>query len=188
MSKLSNELLMIQYLKNGRKYSTKELSEKLEVSPRMIKVYKEDLEKAGIYLESVKGPYGGYILRNKTFLPPLLFTSADYEELKKINTSKEVQNIIQKMKYAVLTEEENLFYKSDIYRKIAKSIKEKRKVKILYKTKEKITERIIYPYHILYFGENLGCAAYCETKKDLRHFSFHRIQNIEVLDTFYKET
>lgn len=36
MSKLSNELLMIQLLSNGRKYSLKELSNILEVSERMV--------------------------------------------------------------------------------------------------------------------------------------------------------
>ena len=47
MSKLSNTLLMIEYLSSGKKYSIKELSELLEVSPRMIRVYKDELEKAG---------------------------------------------------------------------------------------------------------------------------------------------
>lgn len=37
MSKISNVLLMLQFLENGRKYSVKELSEKLEVSERMIR-------------------------------------------------------------------------------------------------------------------------------------------------------
>ncbi len=40
MSKLSNALLMLQFLQNGRKYSIKELAEKLEVSERMIRKYK----------------------------------------------------------------------------------------------------------------------------------------------------
>ena len=35
MSKISNILTMIEYLSTGRKYTIKELSEKLEVSPRM---------------------------------------------------------------------------------------------------------------------------------------------------------
>ena len=48
MSKLSNLLLMLQYLQSGRKYSVKELSTKLEVSERQIRSYKEDLEQAGI--------------------------------------------------------------------------------------------------------------------------------------------
>ena len=48
MSKISNVILMLQYLENGKKYNIKELSDKLEVSERMIRVYKEELEKAGI--------------------------------------------------------------------------------------------------------------------------------------------
>lgn len=49
MSKLSNVLMMLQLLQNKRKYSIKELSEKLEVSPRMIRQYKDELEHAGIF-------------------------------------------------------------------------------------------------------------------------------------------
>jgi predicted DNA-binding transcriptional regulator YafY len=41
---------MLQYLENGRKYNIKELSEKLEVSKRMVRLYKEELEEAGIYI------------------------------------------------------------------------------------------------------------------------------------------
>ena len=56
MSKISNVLLMLQYLENGRKYSIKELSEKLEVSERMIRLYKEELEKAKIAFEQINLP------------------------------------------------------------------------------------------------------------------------------------
>ena len=62
MSKISNVILMLQYLENGRKYNIKELSKKLEVSERMIRVYKEELEKAGIYIDTIMGPYCGYVL------------------------------------------------------------------------------------------------------------------------------
>ena len=41
MSKISNVLLLLQYLENGRKYSIKELSDKLEVSETMIRLYKD---------------------------------------------------------------------------------------------------------------------------------------------------
>ena len=37
MSKLSNLLLMMEYLQSGRKYSVKELATKLEVSERQIR-------------------------------------------------------------------------------------------------------------------------------------------------------
>ena len=62
MSKISNVLLMLQYLQNGKKYNITELAEKLEVSERMVRVYKEELEKAGIYIDTIMGPYGGYVL------------------------------------------------------------------------------------------------------------------------------
>lgn len=45
MSKVSNVITMLELLQSGRKYSINELSNKLEVSERMIRVYKEDLEK-----------------------------------------------------------------------------------------------------------------------------------------------
>ena len=48
MSKISNAITMLELLQTGKKYSINELSNKLEVSERMIRVYKEDLEKAGI--------------------------------------------------------------------------------------------------------------------------------------------
>lgn len=47
MSKISNVLNMLMYLNTGRKYSISELAEKLEISERMIRVYKEELESAG---------------------------------------------------------------------------------------------------------------------------------------------
>lgn len=64
MSKLSNTLLLLQLLQNGRKYSIKELASKLEVSERMIRKYKEELEYAGIFIDTIKGPYGGNLQFN----------------------------------------------------------------------------------------------------------------------------
>ncbi len=56
---------MLQLLKTGRKYSIKELAERLEVTPRMIRVYKDELEKSGVYIDSIQGIYGGYVLNQK---------------------------------------------------------------------------------------------------------------------------
>lgn len=62
MSKISNMLNMLQILKDGQLHAIKELAEKLEVSERMIRQYKQELEQAGIYLKSTTGRYGGYQL------------------------------------------------------------------------------------------------------------------------------
>lgn len=59
MSKLSNELTMIKLISN-RKYSINELSNILEVTPRMIRTYKSDIEMSGFIVETTMGPNGGY--------------------------------------------------------------------------------------------------------------------------------
>jgi len=48
MSKVSNAITMLNLLSTGRKYSIQELANILEVTPRMVRVYKEEIEKAGI--------------------------------------------------------------------------------------------------------------------------------------------
>lgn len=64
MSKVANMLNMIQILKDGNIYSIQDLSERIEVSERMIRQYKLELEQAGIYIISSTGKYGGYQLEN----------------------------------------------------------------------------------------------------------------------------
>ena len=59
MSKISNVITMLEYLSSRRKYSIQELSDLLEVTPRMIRAYKDELDKVGIFIDSLKGVYGG---------------------------------------------------------------------------------------------------------------------------------
>jgi predicted DNA-binding transcriptional regulator YafY len=69
MSKIANMLNMLQILKDKKVHSISSLSEELEVSERMIRQYKLELEEAGIYLKSITGKYGGYQLyENNNFL------------------------------------------------------------------------------------------------------------------------
>ena len=152
MSKLSNTLTMLQLLSNGRKYSIKELSEILEVTPRMIRIYKEDLEKAGIFIDTIMGPYGGYVLNQE-----IIINTPKYQ----VNLSPEDQN-----KYNILT----------------RAIKEKRKVKLLYTSKSSgDKERIIDPAEMFLFKDGWYCVAFCELRQDMRQFSLKDIKKIELL-------
>lgn len=103
MSKISNVLLMLDYLQTGRKYTIQELSEKLEVSHRMIRTYKEELEKAGIYVDTIMEPYGGYVLNQSIRMPSRKFKKKDYELLEnyisnEINQTKKEKLILLKDK------------------------------------------------------------------------------------------
>ena len=60
MSKIANMLNMVQILKDENIHSIKSLAQKLEVSERMVRQYKQELEQAGIYINSITGKYGGY--------------------------------------------------------------------------------------------------------------------------------
>ena len=66
MSKVANMLNMLQILKDGKIHSIQNLSEKFEISERMVRQYKLELEQAGIYLKSTTGKYGGYMLENES--------------------------------------------------------------------------------------------------------------------------
>ena len=69
MSKVANMLNMLQILKDKNIHSISSLAERLEVSERMIRQYKLELEQAGIYLKSYTGKFGGYQLdENSNFL------------------------------------------------------------------------------------------------------------------------
>ena len=68
MGKINNVLAMLKILESGQKYSVQDLANKLEVSKRMVKMYKNELEKAGIYLETIYGPYGGYVYNKKIIM------------------------------------------------------------------------------------------------------------------------
>jgi len=191
MSKISNTLLLLKYLENGRKYTIKELSEKLEVSERMIRVYKEELEKTGIYIDTIMGPYGGYVLNQNIRIPKRKFTKEDYLFLKNLKVKAE-----DKDKLSILADKvhgvyfdsinENIELKEDnkkYYNILTRAIKEKRKVIInYYSYKHGNIDRIIHPLDMFLYNNGWGCAAYCELRKDLRHFELKRINNIELLD------
>jgi len=83
MSKIANMLNMIQILKDEKIHSIQDLSEKLEVSERMIRQYKLELEQVGIYIDSTTGKYGGY-------------------QIKKENVFFELEDVVKEEMYIVI--------------------------------------------------------------------------------------
>ncbi len=79
MSKLSNAMTMLILLRAKEGMKISEIAESLEVNKRMVQTYKDDLEKAKIYIESKPGRYGGYSLP-KTF-DSLLNLNLDSDEV-----------------------------------------------------------------------------------------------------------
>ena len=196
MSKISNVITMLELLSSGRKYSINELSNKLEVTPRMIRVYKEELEKSGIYIDTIMGPYGGYVLNQSVRLPLRKFKSEDYKLLDKYiknENDKELkeklvllQDKVRGVYIGSKQEDAELNLKDETSKKynvLTRAIKEKRKVKILYYSYNKgENERIIDPAEMFLFQDGWYCAAFCERRQDIRHFELKRIIKYELLN------
>lgn len=194
MSKISNVLLMLQYLQNGRKYRISELASLLEVSERMVRSYKEELEKAGIYIDTIMGPYGGYVLNQSIRLPVRKFCAEDYTFLKNLKVSKEDQeqlDILADKVHGVYfdSKEEAIQLKEEMrpfYNTLDKAIKEKRKVLInYYSYTHGNQDRVIHPFELFFYHTGWGCAAFCEKKQDLRHFELKRMNSIQLLDEHF---
>ncbi len=200
MSKVSNVITMLGLLQTGKKYSINELSNKLEVSERMIRVYKEDLEKAGIYIDTIMGPYGGYVLNQSVRMPVRKFKLKDAKLLDEYIVSEKdkkkreeliiLQDKIRGVYSGSRQEEKELNLKEENgkkYNLLTKAIREKRKVKILYYSYGKgENERIIDLAEMFLFQDGWYCVAFCEKKQDIRHFELKRIIKCELLNEKYE--
>jgi predicted DNA-binding transcriptional regulator YafY len=191
MSKVSNAITMLRLLATGKKYSVEELAKILEVSPRMVRTYKEDLDKSGIFIDTIMGPYGGYVLKENIKIPAKNFYKEDFEILDKYKPESEkdkeiIENLKGKIKDIYLQNKTEKILSGETlskYNILARGIKERRKVKIDYISKSSgLKTRIIYPAEMFYYDDNWYCVGYCELREDMRQFHLNDIKKIELLD------
>lgn len=190
MSKVSKNIKMLDILSSGKKYTCKQLFELLEVSPRMVRSYKDELEKEGIYIDTMFGKEGGYQLRSKVELPSILFNKNDIVVIdslaKKVTdqqTLKQLDEIKQKIiNYCKLVDHETSFLdesKRNILEEIQKCITENQSIQIEYDSKGIVKQRIVYPKQV-YIYENviMIIVQYSDDINDIRHLNINRIKKI----------
>ncbi len=199
MAKLSNMLVMINLLKSGQKYSVKELAEYLEVSERVVREYKLFLEEAGIYLETIRGPYGGYVLNRDIVMPNLKFDNKDIDLIKSCilkekdkKLSNELKDLKDKISYAVVDNQnknEKILVDDEIVKKynvFSKAIKNNQKIRIEYNNLQHgVSKRTVYPLSLYLFQGEWWSSCYWEEKDDMRQFHLTRILNAELLDEHF---
>jgi predicted DNA-binding transcriptional regulator YafY len=76
-SPTARALLALELVQGSPGITADRLADKLGVSERAARRYVEILREAGIPVESVRGPYGGYRLGRGLRLPPLMFSAAE---------------------------------------------------------------------------------------------------------------
>lgn len=196
MGKLSNMMYMVDLLNTGNIYTLKELSEKIGVTERMVRYYKNEICKNGIAIESFKGPNGGYFMIDKVknyisinkydiqLLDSIynLLLSDDFKYLDKfkefLDKSKKMHSIYdEKSKYISNI---NLNSPGEIEKLIETAINKNEKIEIIYNDIDGgQSKRTIHPLHLFKYKDKYYVAAFCELRNDIRHFELSRIVNIK---------
>ena len=197
MSKITNALLMMKLLSNGRVYSVKELSEELGVTERMVRNYKEQLEMSGYIIESFKGPGGGYFINKNNFMNINFFNKYDLEVLDRIENEVIINDNELNKDFIELNKKLHSIYNSNKVLSEYKDVnvlisKNDEKVEIINNcinnknnllidylgTSGKITKREIIPIFVFEFENNVYVTAFCKLRGAIRHFTLNKILNI----------
>lgn len=204
MSKIANMLNMVNLLKDGKIHNMKEIAKQIEVSPRMIKQYKNELEQAGIYIDTKRGISGGYSLNSELNNIDVGLTSQELIKLKEMESyfdkEKEFKEIIKKIfnsyEKNISSDNSNKINKiietgklqiEDVYIKIRKAINGRNKVFIKFFSNESgVSERVIHPAEMFYYLDEWYVAAFCEKKQAIRLFKLNDILEYKVLNEKYE--
>lgn len=196
MGKISNMLYMIDLLNTGNIYTLKELSEKIGITERMVRYYKNEICNNGITIESFKGPNGGifmidsiknYININKYDIQLLnninkLLLKNNFEYIDKyedfLDKAKKMYSVYEeKSKYISNID---IKFPGEIEKLIESAIRKNDKLEIIYNTVDGgKSKRIIHPLNLFKYKDNYYVTAFCELRNDIRHFEIKRIINIK---------
>lgn len=197
-------LKMIKILKDEKIHNMKDIAEKIEISPRMVKQYKNELEQAGIYIESKRGINGGYSLNKELNNIDIGLTYQELIKIKEIeqyfNDDQDFKKIIGKiiesyeknineadLKKINRIQELGKINLKDTYLSLRKAINRKNKVKIKYYSNDSgLNDRVIHPAEMFYYLEEWYVAAFCEKRNAIRLFKLNDIQEYEILDDKYE--
>ena len=209
MSKIVNAFRMLLLLKSRGRMQIKELAEELELSERVIRVYRDQLEMAGFHIQTARGRYGGYVLPKSNIFEYLSLSPKELEALVKASEylknhptflqfndfesavmkiqsiSKQQIQSSSEWQPIILEEKANVDWnhEKDKYEQLNFAIAARRKVKIVYEAlNSDRTERIIHPYKLIPYKKFWYCIAYCELRNDYRDFKLTRIQDYQIYE------
>lgn len=197
MSKVANMLNMVKILEDGKIHTIQDLADELEVSTRMIRIYKQELEQAGIYIQGKQGINGGYILDNMKSTIDIGLTGEEIYQLKNMKKNELDEAIINKIIKAYITNEHrkgNTKSKqlmpefTEIYKDFRLAINNRNKIFIEFKSVNSgKTKRIIHPAELFTYLNNWYVAAFCELRNEIRLFKLNDIISYKILDKKYEE-
>lgn len=197
MSKIANMLNMVKVLEDGKIHTIQDLADVLEVSTRMVRIYKQELEQAGIYIKGKQGINGGYILDNMKNTIDIGLTGEEIYQLKNMKKNELDEAIINKIIRAYVanehrkdnTKSEQLMPEfTEIYKDFRLAINNKNKIFVEFKSVNSgITKRTIHPAELFTYLNNWYVVAFCELRNEIRLFKLNDIISYKILDEKYNE-
>lgn len=197
---------IIQALRAATKPMTAQaLADRLEVTPRTIYRDIATLQARRVPIEGAAGI--GYVLRRGFDLPPLMFTAEEIDaitvgarmvrRLRDPDLQRAAENVLWKVA-SVLPEALRQGLSAPNFlvsigsaeeakgidlAELRRAIRENRKMRIDYADQEgRRTRRVIWPIAMAYYVDAAVLGAWCETRRDYRHFRPERILAAAVLE------
>ncbi|HBE80976.1 MAG TPA: transcriptional regulator [Firmicutes bacterium] len=206
--KLERMLSIITYLLNHEKVKAQELAEKFEVSVRTIYRDVDAIAQAGIPIVTYQGVDGGIGIIDGYKLDKSLLTQDEVSEivtglkgLHSINEDVKIKFLIEKLS-SITNKSDYVSTGNEIMidlspwnandrlalriQELKKAIRKRKIIEFTYCSNEKITERKVEPYVIVFKAANWYLYAYCLLRQDFRLFKLRRISEMAVTDTGFE--
>ncbi|WP_159011002.1 YafY family protein [Bradyrhizobium sp. S69] len=208
MSRAQRLLDLIQILRRHRiPVAGTSLADELSISLRTLYRDIETLKAQGAHIDGEPGV--GYILRPGFMLPPLMFSEDEIEALvlggrwvaaqPDEPLGKAARNALSKIAAVLPDDLQRSLETSSLLvapqrpaagdtelPTIRRAIRAEHKLRITYTDeKENNTQRTIWPIALGFFERIRVVAAWCETRRDYRHFRTDRIRSLKMTDSRY---
>ena len=209
-------ITLIMTLQRQPNQKTADLAQKLGVSVRTLHRYFGMLDEIGIPIYAERGPYGGFSLVRGYKLPPLVFTPEEavalylgtslVSEMWGRLYQESAQGALAKLENVLPDEQRNEvawarrslvatgMQRADLsalgptLEKLRRAAREQQLVNMHYQstTGDKVTERQVDPYALVYRGGWWYLVGYCHLRDALRTFRVDRIQGLETLSQTFQ--
>jgi predicted DNA-binding transcriptional regulator YafY len=182
------------------------IAAELEVTARTVYRDIATLQARRIPIEGAAGI--GYVLRRGFDLPPLMFTEDEAEAIAvgvrmlartgDPGLQKAAQSVLSKVALVIPVPLRESLSAASVYVSehgapvptlrdlptiVRRAIRDARKLRIAYRDETgRETRRVIQPFAVAYYVEATLICAWCELRRDVRHFRTDRVVSAEVLD------
>lgn len=201
---------IVQFLRGRRVTTAAWLAERLEVSKRTIYRDIQDLMASAVPIEGEAGV--GYVIRKGYDLPPLMF---DREELAALALGARIvdswsdpalataaQSALSKIHSAVPEAQRADLDATQLYSpmqrldphtalrlaEVRQAVDRRHKLSIRYLSlEERISERVLWPLGLFFWGQVWTLGAWCELRQALRNFRIDRIERMTVLEEAFED-